>query len=207
MRNPKQKALEISGRGPVTLRVLPRDETTATLEIDVDYSTADVPNLHYDADFCEVLRTRTGIALCFGKLAGGEENLRSKIEITWSEEHFYRGVWVNSRRLVETVANLSRGHELNPVAPSNLRTLEKVQTFHVSTVFISVMASEAVLDFYYISPGDVHHARTGRKNSIDLNPVIRVSISTPLLNELLQQVIPFGELLEKEYGNDHKTAD
>jgi hypothetical protein len=193
-------ALEVSGRGPVRLRVTPINSASSMLEIGVDYSFAPVPDLRYDADYCDVAESRTGVVLSFGKLRARESQLRTKIEISFSTENFINAVWRNSRSLQEVVHKLSEGKTLAPIHEP--LDSDRVQCFRATNVFMAVLSSEAVLDFYYISPGDVHLARTKKKTEVALEPVVRVIVSTPLLYEFLEKCKPLAEKLDPAIGEE-----
>src|SRR5258708_9773958 len=157
----KEAALEVSGKGPVRLRITPLNSTSSLLEIGVDYALAPVPHFHYDADYCEVATSRTGVVVIFGKLRPGSDSLRTKIEIAFSSENFARAVWLPSRSVHETVRKLAERKNLTPI---QARDTEKVQCFRANNVFMAVLSSEAVLDFYYISPGDIHLAQIKKRS-------------------------------------------
>jgi len=61
------------------------------------------------------------------------------------------------------------------------------QCFHGGSV------ERAVLDFYYISPGDIHLAQIKKRSDVPLEPVVRVVISSPLLYEFLEMCKPLAE--------------
>jgi hypothetical protein len=189
----KEANLEVSGRGPVRLRVVSAEASMVTIEIGIDYSKASVPHLHYEADYCDVVAARAGVALSFGKLRPGADVLRTKVEISFSEEFFIRNVWKTTRELHQTTRTMARGRELAPL--SGLADPDKVQCFRANNVFMAVLPSEAVLDFYYISPGDIQLAQQRKKPDIDLEPVVRVLVSTPLLLEFLDKCKPLAETI------------
>jgi hypothetical protein len=198
----KEGALEVSGKGPVRLRITSINSVSSLLEIGIDYSLAPVPHFHYDADYCEVAESRTGVVLIFGKLRAGKNQLRTKIEIAFSTENFAKLVWLASRSLHETVRKLSEGKNLAPVdGPGDT---DKVQCFRANNVFMAVLSSEAVLDFYYISPGDIHLAQTKKKSDVSLEPVVRVVVTTPLLNEFLDMCKPLGEKFAPTIAEDER---
>ena len=119
--------LAISGEGPVTFKISPINEQSSQVEISIDYSCADVPNLQYDADYATVLKSRTGIVLTFGRLETGTSRLRSKIEISFTRESFLNQVWLSSRDLANTVKRNVADHTLEPIVPENLGTVEKTR--------------------------------------------------------------------------------
>jgi len=188
--------LEVSGDGPVSFRISPINEQSSQVEISIDYSRADIPNLQYDADYATVLKSRTGIVLSFGRLETGTSKLRSKIEISFTRESFLNQVWHSSRDLANTVKRTVADHTLEPIVPENLGTVEKTQAFRSNYTYMSVMAQEAALDFYHLSPGEVHQARLGKKSEIYLQAVVRVVCAISLVQELLTVAEPFAKEIE-----------
>lgn len=195
----REAPLEVSSTGPVRLRIVPVDATTALMEIGVNYAQAPVPLLNYDADYCDVVQGRTAITLIFGKLKAGSNQLRTKIEIAFSEEHFFRQLWGSTRELHDAIEKLSRRFAPNPV--SAVET-DKVQCLRANNVFMAVLGGEAVLDFYYISPGDIHLVRQKHKKEISLDPVVRVVVSTPVLLEFLDKCRPFADALRDRFKEE-----
>jgi hypothetical protein len=189
----KEVNLEVSGRGPVRLRLVRAEASMVTVEIGIDYAKAPVPHLHYEADYCDVVAARAGIALTFGKLRPTSDILRNKVEVSFSPEFFVKNVWGTTRQLHETTRRMVAGKELTDLG--RLPEPEKVQCFRANNVFMAVLPSEAVLDFYYISPGDVQFAQLRKKQEIELEPVVRVLVSTPLLLEFLDKCKPVAEAL------------
>jgi hypothetical protein len=202
LRPMKEGTLEVSGKGPVRLRVTALDSASSLVEIGVDYSLAPVPHLHYDADYCDVAESRTGVVLIFGKLRTGSDQLRTKIEIAFSTENFVKLVWRSSEALHESVRKLSAGRSLEPVEKPG--DTDKVQCFRSNNVFMAVLSSEAVLDFYYISPGDIHLAQTKKKTDVSLEPVVRVVVSTLLLHEFLEKCRPLAEKFASTTWEDER---
>ncbi len=52
---------------------------------------------------------------------------------------------------------------------------------------MGVWGEDAVLDFYFISPRDMHYFMTQNLSNISLEPVIRVVEGTALLAEFLEK--------------------
>lgn len=199
----REAPLVVSGRGPVQLRLVSAGPSTAFVEIGINYGQAEPPHINYSADYCDVLQGRTGVTLIFGKLKPGPTpELRTKIEITFSEEHFVRHLWGSSREMEKTVAAQVRGMELSELAP--VAEADKVQCLQSNNVFMAVLGSEVVMDFYYISPGDIHLVRSKQKAEIALDPVVRVVTTAPLLMEFFTKCRPFAEKLSPKFSDEEK---
>lgn len=191
MPSPSQ-AIVASGRGPVTVRVVQAgpNPAQALVELSVDYRKAEIPGRAYFADYCEVQKGRFGYTLIFGKLVSGKNALRTQIEIMFPQEMFVRQLWASSRELHKVVKQLHKdtGGPLDSVEGT-----DKVQTFRSNNVFMGVWGEDSVLDFYYLSPKDMHDLRTRQHTDVSLEPVIRVVLDTGLLDEFLEQCRPFAE--------------
>jgi hypothetical protein len=67
------------------------------------------------------------------------------------------------------------------------------------------MGEDAVMDFYYIAPSEVHFAFTKKRTEIHLDPVIRIVLSGSLLFEVLdkgrgvaEQLPDFSHIMNEE---------
>jgi hypothetical protein len=172
-------------RGPVRVHVLDAGINKATIQIAVDYEKAEVPERAYYADYSEIVRARSGISLFFGKLIPGRAALRTKVEISFPREMFMRQFWAGSRDFHETLRLALAKTPVESV--SGVSDTEKVQTFRSNNVFMAMLGEESLMDFYYIPPSDIHYVRTGRRNEVFLQAVIRISMATPILYDFLEQ--------------------
>jgi hypothetical protein len=173
------------------------------IELRVEYDKAEVPSRAYYADYCDVVKGRSGVSLLFGKLKPGSSVLRNKVEIVFPEELFVRQLWKNSRQLHEKVKQEFERRPLEPI--SDLVDTDTAQAFRANNVMMMGMADEALMDFYYIAPTEVHYAYTKKRNEITLDPVIRIVMSGSLVFELLEkcqkiaeQIPDFQRIMETE---------
>jgi hypothetical protein len=187
------REIEISGRGPVHLRAKRLDDGVMAIEMGVDYEKAQVPERFYYADMCDVVRDRVGLSLQFGKLIPGTSQLRTKIEIGFPEDQFVRQLWGSSREFHETIRRIAKG--MLPPEIDKPGVTDKVQTFRSNNVFMAVIGHEAVMDFYYISPGDIHYVQAKKKHEVQLEPVVRITLGTSVLYEFLEKCRPYAEEL------------
>lgn len=176
---------------PVKFRLLAEQGNIASYEMNVDYQRAGVPERFYYADYCDVRRARFGFALLFGKLISGTSRLLTKIEIGFPEQLFVKQLWGNTIEFQKTLAVIA---EKIPMTPLEIvEDTEKIQTFRANNVFMAMSDEEAVMDYYYLSPRDIHFARTQRKDELGLEPVIRVLMSTGLMIEFFERCKEYVE--------------
>lgn len=185
-----------SGHGPVTLRLFQADAEHSVLEMGIDYGKAEVPERSYYADYCEVREARLGYSLVFAKLIPGSRRLRTKVEVAFPAEMFRLQLWGGSREFHKTVQRLAGSAELPRV--TNVEDTDKVQSFRSNNAFMGVWGEEALIDFYYLSPRDMHFVRMRQKADAFLEPVVRIVMGTGLMLEFLEACRPFAERLSAE---------
>jgi len=178
-------ALQVSGGAAVKMRFFQTDQGQGLCEFMVDYRQAAVPERFYYADYCDVQRARSGFGLLFGKLVAGTSKLRTKIEIDFPQEMFVKQLWASTKDFYKVVQTIAEKMHFPTVA--DVEDTDKVQTFRANNVFIGAWGEEAVMDFYYISPREMHYAQFQQRVDAGLEPVIRVLMSTGLLFEFLEK--------------------
>ena len=183
-------ALASTGKKPVTVRIVHAGPVQTTVEMAIDYRCVDIPNRAYFADYCDVQKGRIGYSLVFGKLEAGGTTVRTKIEVTFPKEMFFRLLWGTSRGIHEILGKLPL-QKLEPIKP-NIHT-DKVQTFRANNLFMGMWGEDAVLDFYFLSPRSLGELNLTPKVEAELEPIIRVAMDTALLYEFLEKCRPFVE--------------
>jgi hypothetical protein len=132
-----------------------------------------------------VVKARFGHSLFFGKLIPGTIDLRTKVEISFPSDMFRRQLWASSRELHETARKVWEKSRSEPLRGA--RDTDKVQTFRSNNVFIAMLGEESLFDFYYIAPSEVHFVKAGQRSHVHLDPVIRISLPSPLVFEFLEK--------------------
>lgn len=165
------------------------------MELGVDYTKAEVPERFYYADYCDVQPSRSGYSLIFAKLALGNSKLRTKIEVIFPKVMFVRQLWGISRSFEETVRQATKSEDFPAIG--KVEDTEKVQTFRSNNVFMGMWGEESLMDFYYLSPRDIHFARQKQTQEVGLEPVVRVIMPTALMVEFLEKCRPYAEKLSE----------
>lgn len=192
------RSIAAQPKGPVRLHFVESGDQTL-LELGVDYEKAEVPDRRYYADYCKVVESRSAITLIFGRLDPSNSVLRTKVEISFPETLFLNQLWQSSREAHESLEKHLAAKRIAPLQEP--QETDKVQGFRANNVFMASISDDAILDFYYIAPPDIHFVRTGKRSDVYLEPIIRIALGTPLMLEFLDQCRPHAERI------GHATED
>jgi len=198
MKRPRQKrpnrnqSSKTYGKGPVRYR-LPEDEA-GPIQISVDYGLAVVPDQYYYADSFSLQRDdKLGIAvLVFGRSASSEPGARDRLEIAMPESSLFDTFWRSSRSVEQSLDQQLASMKKKGIARPAPAEVARRATLYANNIFIATGGTETCLDFYYLSPRDVHLAKT-RKAQIELFPIIRVIISPVLVKYMFNELRPHAE--------------
>lgn len=177
-------AVEPAQSGPVRIKIREPKEGQGLIELALDYSKAEVPTRAYFADYVQVFEGRADVTLIFGRLIPGTKQLRTQIEISFSRDSFVAQLWKSSRAMH---ASIRENKDTLPLPRIEAELSQVVHTSRANNVFMAILGEEAILDFYYIAPSDIHFVRLGHRSQVNLEPVIRISLPSPLLLEFLEE--------------------
>jgi hypothetical protein len=178
--------IEMADDSPIRLRIRESTPTESIIELAIDFEKAPVPARAYSSDFVRIIKGEYEHALVFGKLNPGTHQLRNKVEISYPNRAFVNQLWSSTRDLLKTITkNLPVPTEHLEPQPDDT---DMVQSFRANNAFIATLGDDALVDFYYIPPSDIHYARFGKRNKVTLDPVLRIVLSTPLLARFLVQL-------------------
>ncbi|MBI3935028.1 MAG: hypothetical protein HY316_10080 [Acidobacteria bacterium] len=180
------KTIQTGSGGPVSMRLVDANR----VEMGVDYQKAAVPDRAYYADYCDVVKDRTGIVLLFGKLIAGTTRLRTMIEIAFPREMFQRQLWHTSSGFRATLRSMPQEVRVEPL--KDVEPTDKVQTFRSNNVFMGLWGEDSVMDFYFISPRDFYSWKSSG-SEITLEPVVRVVLATGVMFEFFEKCETFVE--------------
>jgi len=181
-------SLALPSKGPVTFRVISSTPEGALVELGINYEKTAVPDRAYYSDYCNVVKDRFGFTLIFGKLSPGTNVLRTKIEIAFPSDMFVRQLWGTSREFHRVVRQIvEKLEKSSPI--EKVQDTDKVQTFRANNVFMGTWTEESVMDFYYISPRDMHSLANSRSvpQDVTVEPIVRVAMGTALILEFLDK--------------------
>jgi len=189
-----------AGRGPVTYELLGTANAPIGARIHVDYSQAPVPEHFYVSDYFSIQNLDPQILLVFGKLnTGGTSKLRNKVEIYFPAHAFLGQFWKSSEVFIQKLRNYleQKGFQSRPHSDVS-EDVEKVQTFQ-SNLAISVQSgTDALLDFFYLSPTEVI-LRAPKGHNLQLLSLVRVILGPDLLLAFFDACRPVAEKLAVRY--------
>jgi len=178
-----QADIEPVQAGPVHVRFVEAKGDHGLLELWLDYAKADTPTRAYFADYVDVLEGRADITLIFGRLIPRTEELRSQVEISFPRDSFVGQLYRSTR---DMHAGLKQ-NERRLVPAGEVALTSNAHTSRSNNVFIAIMGEEAICDFYYIAPSDLQFLKMKRRQTVPLEPIVRISLATPLLLEFLDK--------------------
>lgn len=189
--------------GAVSYRLL----GTAGIEIGMDYSKAPVPNHFYFADYLSVDEDSSQVMFTFGKLDKPlTEMLRSKVEVYFNPVMFVKQFWSSTREMHKTVKTLADARGFRAIPQGALLHAPKVQTFQANQVSMLMTEGECIADFFYLSPKDIFY-KPAKNEKIDVEALVRIILSAPLVLSLLDRSQPIAEKLLPIYGDKNATLE
>ncbi len=161
-----------------------------TAQIKFDFSHLPEPPLYYYAD-CLALRVDVDnqmVILSFGRSEGERKQFTDHVEVVMPTDKLFGDFWRSARDIEATVDQIlqTRGWSAFPfrMEPPSAAT----QTFYANLLFMAVGMGESSLDFYQLSPRQIHFAKSGLLKEIQVLPVLRVAISSALSKQFLSEI-------------------
>jgi len=193
----------VFGSGPVRYQVPPEG---GTLFIQIDYADAPVPSNYYVADHFYVENLGFRVQIVFGKLTEDGKKLRSKLEIYVSALSFLRTVFGTTPKFHQALKEEALARNFPEIAEGS-REIEadKVQTVQANNLLMASMDGESMIDFFYISPRDVHY-KVPKREDIPIEALVRVMIDPPMMLAVLNRWEAIATELSKRFpkGEDYE---
>ena len=172
----------------------------AGIELGMDYSKAPVPEHFYFADYLSVDEDSSQVMFTFGKLDKPLiDQLRSKVEVYFNPLMFIKQFWFSARELHEKIKTLAKARGFTATPHGPLLPAPKVQTFQANQLSMLMTEGECILDFFYLSPKDLFY-KPQKNEKIDLEALVRIILSPPLVLSFLEQSQPLADKFLKIYG-------
>jgi hypothetical protein len=200
----RQQMVVSSGRSALQVRMVSSGEVShgliqgAGVEIGIDYSKAELPDRAYYADYATAISTRSGKSLIFGKLGIDQRSLRTMIEVVYPPEFFERQF--STGILAELYQGLKRvAAEKKWLAEKlDVRLTDTAQSFRANNCFVGMWGDDALIDFYWISPKDMHGFIKNHGGDVSLDPVVRIVMGTSILIECLDAIHELSTSMKSE---------
>lgn len=165
------------------------------IAIQIDYALLPSPPNYFYADYVFVQReVQVGMAsIQFGRTQ--HQKIQSRVEVVLPESSLFGQFW-NSLGSVESVIDkqLANRKQTGSVSKPSLEP-QRLTTLYANNAFMAVGAGECSLDLYYLSPRDIHLAKT-RRMALTLHPIIRLIMPSLTVKDLLNQVRPYAESIK-----------
>jgi hypothetical protein len=165
------------------------------IQILVNFALAPEPLQYYYADSVHLVvdDELRMVALSCGRRDPNSDNFADRIDIIMPTNALFAQFWSTSREVESTVDKIlkSLGVTLKARSMSSPES-SAAPTFFANMIFVAVGEGESILDFYQLSPREVHFAKA-QKMDMKLQPVIRVFISTVLIKHFFNLLRPHSQ--------------
>ena len=165
---------------------------TADGTVSIDPTKLGAPQNIYDADLAGIEHRVGDVRLFFGKLKRAVPNkLRTRIEIRYPVETFYRHLWKNSRAFHKEIRGyMQQWPAAEKPDPTRLSEMEADRD-HSEWANFDYMAhsgTEAAIDFFHLSPGGLaRFAKSASVDDLELEAILRVQLTVGELLALLDR--------------------
>lgn len=192
------KPKQVFGSNGVFFRFLGEDG--GPVEIRFDFGLVPPPAFYYYADSLLLnLDSALRMAiLSFGRRDVKTNHFADRIDVVMPKKSLFGQFWASSRDVegtVDKILDASGGSlpKFNPVALPE----SQAPTLFSNTIFAAVGEGESTLDFYHLSPREVHLAKT-QKREMQIQPTVRIIMSSVLTKQFFDALRPHAELGQNE---------
>ena len=163
-------------------RVSPFVLDAAQRTISIKASRLQAPQNIYDADLAGIEHRVGDVRLFFGKLKRAvPDSLRTRIEIRYPVETFYKHFWNNSRDFHERIrAYMEQWPSTKELKRPRLSEMEtdKDHSEWANFDYMAHSGTEGAIDFFHLPPGGLaRFAKTGSVDDLELEAILRVQLS------------------------------
>jgi hypothetical protein len=161
-----------------------------SMQIKFDFSHLPEPTLYYYAD-CLALRADAEnqmVVLSVGRSDSDRRRFADHVEIVMPLDKLLGDFWKSARDIEATVDQILRTQDWLEFPFRMEPPTGPTQTFYANLLFMAVGIGESSLDFYQLSPRQIHFAKSGLLNEMQVLPVLRVTMSTPLSKRFLSEI-------------------
>jgi hypothetical protein len=183
----KEKATALTqAHGAVLFETRP----DGSMQIKFDFSRLPEPALYYYAD-CLALRVDAEnqmVILSVGRRDAERRTFADRVEIVMPVDKLLGDFWKSARDIEATVDQILRAQDWLEFPFQMEPPTGPAQTFYANLLFMAVGIGESSLDFYQLSPRQIHFAKSGLLNELQVLPVLRVAMSTGLSKRFLSEI-------------------
>jgi hypothetical protein len=168
------------------------------MQIKIDFARAPRPlNYFYADSFHLELDTDLQMTLLsFGRRDAKRNTFADRIEVVMPAKSLLGQFWASSREvessLDKILESLSQVAKIRPIVPVSPSPDLPAPSLFANVVFVVAGDGETTLDFYHLSPREVHLAKT-QKQEMLLQPTIRVIMSSVLTKYFFDSLRPYVE--------------
>ena len=165
------------------------------MQIKIDFGQIPEPSQYYyyaDSLFLTTEDPLRMAHLSFGRREGNTDKFADRIEIVMPRKSLFSQFWLSAREVESTVDKIlqstAAAWSMRPISAPGAPAV----TLFANMIFVAVGEGESILDFYHLSQRQVHFAKT-EKRDMQVQPTVRVIMSTVLTKYLFNALRPYAE--------------
>jgi hypothetical protein len=164
------------------------------IQVTVDFGLVPPPANYYYADslYIRMDREQRMAILSFGLRNENTNKFSTRIDIVMPIKSLTGPFWTSSRPVEATLDKVLElaglVGETRPISPPDADAI----TLFANMIFWAVGDGESTLDFHHLPPREIHLAKSQRKD-IQLQPTVRVILSTTTTKHFFNTLRPYTE--------------
>lgn len=166
------------------------------IHITIDFSQVPSPANYFYADSLYVRmdnELHTSV-LSFGLRNENTNKFLRRFDVVMPTNSVMGPFWASAKQIepvLDRVLEMSRlTREARPISPPDPDP--QVLTLFANMIFLAIGEGESTLDFYHLTPREVHLAKT-QKADMQLKAIVRVILSSTLTKHFFNLLRPFAE--------------
>jgi hypothetical protein len=189
-RHPKKEKV-FGGNG--VFYTFPKGES-AQIHIRIDFSQVPPPTNYYYAEaiYLRIDKEQGMSILSFGRRSEIGDEFSDRIDVVMPTKSLLGPFWLSTRPVEPLVDQILEQSSLTIETRKICAPKTQAITLFGNTIFVAIGEGESTLDFYHLSPREVHLAKSQKAN-MQLEPTVRIIMSTVLTKQFFNTLRPHAE--------------
>ncbi|HEV1993781.1 MAG TPA: hypothetical protein VGR03_05575 [Candidatus Acidoferrum sp.] len=164
------------------------------IEIRIDFGLVTAPLNYYYADSLHLAldENQRMVVLSFGRRNETTNKFANRVDVAMPKKSLFDQFWKSSAGVQSTLDKFLEATGAAPKLQPISSPEPQPTTFFANAIFVALGEGESTLDFYHLPPREVHLAKTLKAN-IQIQPIVRVIMSSVLTKHFFETLRPHAE--------------